>query len=244
MTFSIWQQVFWASLKVFPLRLAISVLEDLTVGTTTPEFYSLPKIHKTNITGRPIISGNNSPTERISSFVDEHIKILVPKIKSYVRDTLDFIRNIEEFRQTGWFHNLGNCHGRMCAGWVGVWGSMSVGWLVLGGLRDWVISCVPAMMVLGIILCIFRDSVGGASVFWLFSLHPGCPGWRVISVGVCYSLFEIFWCSCMYQFVVVFLLGSCVGFIYHVLWASPIEVVRFHVISMFLEISVLKAILA
>ena len=73
----------------------------LPSGTTTPEFYFLPKIHKTNITGRPIISGNNSPTERISAFVDEHIKILVPKIKSYVRDTPDFIRNIEEFRQTG-----------------------------------------------------------------------------------------------------------------------------------------------
>ena len=73
----------------------------LPSGTTTPEFYFLPKIHKTNITGRPIISGNNSPTERISAFVDEHIKILIPKIKSYVRDTPDFIRNIEEFRQTG-----------------------------------------------------------------------------------------------------------------------------------------------
>ena len=73
----------------------------LPSGTTTPEFYFLPKIHKANTTGHPIISGNNSLTEHISAFVDEHIKILAPLIKSYIRDTPDFIRNIEEFRQAG-----------------------------------------------------------------------------------------------------------------------------------------------
>ena len=35
-----------------------------------PEFYTLTKIHKPTITGRPIISGCDGPTERISSFVD------------------------------------------------------------------------------------------------------------------------------------------------------------------------------
>ena len=39
--------------------------------------------------------------ERLSAFVDEHIKILVPKIKSYIRDTPNFIRNIKDFRQAG-----------------------------------------------------------------------------------------------------------------------------------------------
>ena len=48
----------------------------------TPAFYFLPKIHKQNIMGRPIISGNNSPTEKISAFVDEHIKQFVPSVKS------------------------------------------------------------------------------------------------------------------------------------------------------------------
>ena len=66
----------------------------------TPAFYFLPKIHKQNITGRPIISGNNSPTEKISAFVDEHIKQFVPRIKSYVRDTLD-IKKIENFKLNG-----------------------------------------------------------------------------------------------------------------------------------------------
>ncbi|CAG2212665.1 unnamed protein product [Mytilus edulis] len=58
----------------------------------TPQFYLLPKIHKTFVNGsppgRPIISGNNGPTEKISSFVDEHIKPFVPLIKSYVKDIL------------------------------------------------------------------------------------------------------------------------------------------------------------
>jgi hypothetical protein len=38
----------------------------------TPQLYLLPKIHKnkTPVPGRPIVSANNSPTERISQFVD------------------------------------------------------------------------------------------------------------------------------------------------------------------------------
>ena len=61
----------------------------------TANFYFLPKIHKTTITGRPIISGNGCPTEAISSFVDEHIKPFVPLLPSYIRDTTDFIKKIE-----------------------------------------------------------------------------------------------------------------------------------------------------
>ena len=71
---------------------------------TTPAFYFLPKIHKQNITGRPIISGNNSPTEKISAFIDEHIKQFVPLTKSYVRDTPDFIKKIEQFSHNGDFY--------------------------------------------------------------------------------------------------------------------------------------------
>ena len=35
-----------------------------------PGFYTLTKIHKHTLLGRPIISGCNGPTERISAFVD------------------------------------------------------------------------------------------------------------------------------------------------------------------------------
>ena len=44
-----------------------------------PIFYTLTKIHKPNPVGRPIISGCEGPTERLSSFVD---KLLQPIAKT------------------------------------------------------------------------------------------------------------------------------------------------------------------
>ena len=77
------------------------IFEYLTpTGCTTPACYFLPTIRKEKITGRPIVSGNNSPTEKISAFVDEHIKMMVPLIPPYVRDTPDFIKKIENFSHT------------------------------------------------------------------------------------------------------------------------------------------------
>jgi hypothetical protein len=72
----------------------LPTLED----TRTAKFYFLPKIHKKKVTGRPIISGNGCPTERISAFVDEHIKEFVKDLPSYVKDTKDFINKIESFK--------------------------------------------------------------------------------------------------------------------------------------------------
>lgn len=59
-----------------------------------PLFYMLPKIHKPNIPGRPIISGCDSPTEKLSIFVDHYLKTLVPSIPSYIRDTNHFLQTI------------------------------------------------------------------------------------------------------------------------------------------------------
>lgn len=58
----------------------------------TAKFYLLPKIHKKNHPGRPIVSLSNTPTERISQFVDHHLKPLVSTLPSYVRDTTDFLK--------------------------------------------------------------------------------------------------------------------------------------------------------
>ena len=44
---------------------------------------------------RPIISGIGNATEKISHFVDEHIKPFVSSIPSYIRDITDFISQIE-----------------------------------------------------------------------------------------------------------------------------------------------------
>ena len=55
-------------------------------------FYILPKIHKTGNPGRPIVSSNSHPTERISQFVDYHINPLVSSLGSHIKDTTDFLK--------------------------------------------------------------------------------------------------------------------------------------------------------
>jgi hypothetical protein len=63
----------------------------------TSQLYLLPKIHKKKVPmpGRPIVSANNSPTEKISELADFFLKPLVQTTKSYVKDTTDFINKIE-----------------------------------------------------------------------------------------------------------------------------------------------------
>jgi len=53
-------------------------------------FYTLTKIHKPNPVGRPIISGCEGPTERISSFVDYLLQLIAKAKQSYLKDTTDF----------------------------------------------------------------------------------------------------------------------------------------------------------
>ena len=62
-------------------------------------FYLLPKIHKQNCPGRPVISGCNTPTEKISAFVDYHLKPLDPQILSYVKDTYDFLNKLKHMEK-------------------------------------------------------------------------------------------------------------------------------------------------
>ena len=51
----------------------------------------LPKIHKPNNPGRPIVNGIGSITEKISAYVDQEIRRLVPSIPSYLKDTSHLI---------------------------------------------------------------------------------------------------------------------------------------------------------
>ena len=54
----------------------------------------LPKIHKKKVpvSGRPIVSSCNSPTEKISMLLDIILQPLVLQTKSYIKDTGDFYR--------------------------------------------------------------------------------------------------------------------------------------------------------
>ena len=64
-------------------------------NTRPARFYLLPKIHKPGNPGRPIVASNNAPTEKISQFVDYHLRPLVEKIPSYIKDTTHFLNKLK-----------------------------------------------------------------------------------------------------------------------------------------------------
>ena len=53
----------------------------------TQHMYFLKELHKTPHGIRPIVSGCNGPTERISAFLDHIIKPLVTTTPSYIKDS-------------------------------------------------------------------------------------------------------------------------------------------------------------
>ena len=57
---------------VMVMNISDSTLQFLLINCNARagRFYLLPKIHKKNCPGRPVISGCNTPTEKISAFVD------------------------------------------------------------------------------------------------------------------------------------------------------------------------------
>nr|XP_022316718.1 uncharacterized protein LOC111120285 [Crassostrea virginica] len=55
------------------------------------QFYLLPKIHKEGMPGRPIVSAIGHPTEKISEYIDLHLRPHVEKLPSYLKDTTDYI---------------------------------------------------------------------------------------------------------------------------------------------------------
>lgn len=71
---------------------------NLLVDTPrTPVMYFLPKIHKPDNPGRPIVSTCGCPTELISSYLDHVMAPLVEELPSYIKDTkhaLQIFQNI------------------------------------------------------------------------------------------------------------------------------------------------------
>ena len=65
----------------------------------TPQLYLLPKIHKQDNPGRPIISGCGGPTVKLSQYADHLLKPLLKHIPSYIQDTTDFLRRIFSLNQ-------------------------------------------------------------------------------------------------------------------------------------------------
>ena len=60
-------------------------------------FYLLPKIHKrmTNIPDRTVISSNGTSSENISSYLDYHLKSLIPSVPHILEDKRDFVNHIQ-----------------------------------------------------------------------------------------------------------------------------------------------------
>ena len=67
-----------------------------TSEARTPQLYLLPKIHKgvSPPPGRPVVSANSCPTEKISAFVDIFLNPFLQEIPSYIRDTTHFLNKL------------------------------------------------------------------------------------------------------------------------------------------------------
>ena len=63
-------------------------------------FYLLPKLHKRtmNVPWRPVIFNNGIATEGISSFLDFHLKNIIPTIPHILEDTRDILYKIEQLQ--------------------------------------------------------------------------------------------------------------------------------------------------
>ena len=61
-------------------------------ATNLGKLYLLPKIHKhlKNVPGRPVISNCRTPTEKVSEFLDHHLKPVMQNGWSYIKDSGDF----------------------------------------------------------------------------------------------------------------------------------------------------------
>ena len=70
----------------------------LHIKGRTSLFYMLPKIHKKkeNPPGRPIVSGNGCPTEKISQLVDFFLQPHVKLLPSYIKDTTHFLLKLNQ----------------------------------------------------------------------------------------------------------------------------------------------------
>ena len=62
-------------------------------------FYLLLEIHKrlNNVPGRPVISNCGYHMENISAFLDFHLQPLAQAVKSYIKDTNDFLNKLGSF---------------------------------------------------------------------------------------------------------------------------------------------------
>ena len=65
--------------------------------TNLGKMYLLPKIHKRlqSVPSRPVISNCGTTPEKVSEFLDYHLKPTMQSAKSYIKDSSDFFKKTE-----------------------------------------------------------------------------------------------------------------------------------------------------
>ena len=71
----------------------------LSSEAKTPQFKMLPKVHKDGNPGRPVVSSIDCHTTKISKYIDNQLQPHVKELKSYVKDSTDFIRKINSMEK-------------------------------------------------------------------------------------------------------------------------------------------------
>ena len=75
---------------------------NLIINTPrTSCIYFLPKIHKPNNPGRPIVSACSCPNELISSYLDRIMTPIVKSLPSYIKDSTDALQIFHDFNFSG-----------------------------------------------------------------------------------------------------------------------------------------------
>ena len=75
---------------------------NLIINTPrTSCIYFLPKIHKPNNPGRPIVSACSCPTELISSYLDRIMTPIVKSLPSYIKDSTHALQIFRDFNFSG-----------------------------------------------------------------------------------------------------------------------------------------------
>ena len=90
------------AIKEFIARGQLPPTAKLLIKTLPREslFYLLPKIHKANNPGRPIVSACSCPTEHISEYLDTLLQPLVQQLPSFVKDSTHALQLIQNLNET------------------------------------------------------------------------------------------------------------------------------------------------
>ena len=82
------------------VNLGVRFLTIFLIFTTprTSDIYFLPKIHKINKPGRPIVSACSCPTELISSYLDSVMLPIFKSLPTYIKDTNHALSIFNDFR--------------------------------------------------------------------------------------------------------------------------------------------------